>query len=430
MLKILGIHFIGGILAVTTREIAVLIPENIKLELHIVTSIIMAIYFIWAGYFLRNESLHKTIVLLQIFVYSGHFLFFLGESAYRFLRVATGGSVVWNRIHEQVLTLEKLSYTLTYFLTFFIFPVLIIAGRTIAGKPLKINIKKDVGNTLKILLCTFTASTVYPVSSFFMDRFDESGDIITAYISLFAVIAILFVGGIALRKIEWSKICFIMFISSLVGITFTMYITKSLANALSGGGMVINLFFETVIGIETNYTEMPLLPLIFVLAGHFTGNRILANTAFEKRSPGKLKHISQAVLMQLAGGLIVFYMRELALMITSESIRMAAFIVISLFMLLYYVWIGHFFKGKSFYSACSVILIMTFIGFSTEIFTTEIYRYSTCLTGSGSIWIGVLNRLFSGIRYHYHIVISLMILCMAFGYIISNKRNKDAKEGR
>ena len=152
MLKVLGVHFISGIFAIAVREIALTLSGGIRLGFTIAASIFMVAYYIWAGAFLKNESLHKTILLMQVLIYSAQMLHPFGETAYRFLRVVTGGSVVWNYICQPYLGTSRLAYTLTFFLTFFIFPVLIVGGRIISGKPLDFNIKKEAIDSIKILL--------------------------------------------------------------------------------------------------------------------------------------------------------------------------------------------------------------------------------------------------------------------------------------
>ncbi len=421
MLKILLVHLIGGGLSAVTIGLAEFVPESIRLGMLIAVSVLMTAYYVWMGAFLKDESLTKIIIIMQVAIYIGGLLIALGDGAYIISYILIGGSGLWVALAGEAMEVTDLVLKIGLLLMFFAFPFPILLGRKIAGKGLKPDIKKELTSTLKILVCSFTASAVYPVASSFINKKNGAGDILTASISLFAVMVILFVGGIALRKISRSRIFFVMLNCSLLGIIFTLDISKELRNVLIGSERTFKLFFETVIGKYADYIDMLLIPPLIVIMGCLAGNSIMKNKQVKRRP------VVEMILIQLIGGLIVFYSRELASLLNLEAVRMGAYAAISVLMAAYYVWMGAFFKDQAFGKLSAVVLIMTFIGVSTTFFETDIYRYTACINGAGSIWSGVLSRFFPDINYliWYPVVGIAMVLLLALGYI--GKRKTDIK---
>lgn len=93
--------------------------------------------------------------------------------------------------------------------------------------------------------------------------------------------------------------------------------------------------------------------------------------------------------VHLLGGIITLAAREFILLLP-ESIRLRAYIALSILMVAYYILAGAYLKNESIIKTIAFMQTLTYIGHLTYIFGKYIYRYSSFLGGGSAVWNATL----------------------------------------
>ena len=273
MLKTALIHFGSGIVAAVIISLTSMLPESFHLAVYIPLSILMALFYICAGVFLKNESFHKVALLSQTLMYIGHMAPAIINATGKFIISLAGGSVIWNVTLSRLVSYSNIANCLAYIFMVFVAPALIALGMKIAGKSFKINVKKEAMSALCVSVLFFIINAVYPIARNFIEKTGEPIETVKAGIAILVILLLSIAGGIVLRKINWSKICFIMVNLSLIGITFCFFFNSFLLHAFCGAEMMFDLFFKMAFNV--NPILMFFIPPLFVLLGSFIGSRLI-----------------------------------------------------------------------------------------------------------------------------------------------------------
>lgn len=273
MLKTALIHFGSGIVAAVIISLTSMLPESFHLAVYIPLSILMALFYIWAGIFLKNESFHKVALLSQTLMYIGHMAPAIINTTGKFIISLAGGSVIWNVTLGRLVSHSNIANSLAYIFMVFVAPALIALGMKIAGKRFKINVKKEAMSALCVSVLFFIINAVYPIARNFTEKTGEPIETVKAGIAILIILVLSVAGGIVLRKINCSKICFIMVNLSLIGITFCFFFNSFFLHAFCGAEMMFDLFFKTAFNV--NPILMFFIPPLFVHLGCFIGRKLI-----------------------------------------------------------------------------------------------------------------------------------------------------------
>lgn len=273
MLKVLGVHFISGIFVAVIREIVPLFPDSMQLGFIVAASIIMVVYYLLAGVFLKNESFHKVVLLTQILAYIGHMAAIIIKTSGKYILFPAGGSVIWNGLLGRLLSYGDIANCLAYILMFFAAPAFIALGMKIAGKGFEINVKKEGLSALCVSVLFLILNTVYPIARNFIKKTGEPIETVKAGIAVLIILLLSIAGGFVLRKIDYSKIYFIMMNLSFVGITFCFFFNSFFLYAFCGAEMMFDLFFD--LAFQSNPELMFFVPPLFVLFGSLLGRKLI-----------------------------------------------------------------------------------------------------------------------------------------------------------
>ena len=256
MLKTALIHFGSGIVAAV-----------------IILSILTALFYIWAGVFLKNEPFHKVALLPQALMYIGHMAPAIIKTTGKFIISLAGGSVIWNVTLGRLVSYSNIANCLAYIFMVFAAPAFIALGMKIAGKRFEINLKKEILSATYISILFFLINSIYPISYSFIKKTGEPIETVKAGIALLIILLLSFAGGFVLRKISWSKICFIMINLSLIAITFCFFFNSFFLHVFCGAEMMFDLFFKIAFNVDP--ILMFFIPPLFVLLGSFIGRKLI-----------------------------------------------------------------------------------------------------------------------------------------------------------
>ena len=273
MLKTALIHFGSGIVAAVIILLTTMLPESIHLAVYLPLSILTALFYIWAGVFLKNEPFHKVALLSQALMYIGHMAPAIIKTTGKFIISLAGGSVIWNVTLGRLVSYSNFANCLAYIFMVFAAPAFIALGMKIAGKRFEINLKKEILAATYISILFFLINSIYPISYSFIKKTGEPIETVKAGIALLIILLLSFAGGFVLRKISWSKICFIMINLSLIGITFCFFFNSFFLHVFCGAEMMFDLFFKIAFNVDP--ILMFFIPPLFVLLGSFIGRKLI-----------------------------------------------------------------------------------------------------------------------------------------------------------
>ena len=203
MLKTALIHFGSGIVMAFSVLFITLLPESLHIAMYIPLSILMAIFYVWAGTFLKNESFLKVSLMTQTLAYIGHIMQMFNVGG-KYLIALAGGAGIWNITLGKLLAYSNIANSTAYMFIFFVSPCLIALGMKIAGKSLKINAKKELFSALCVSVLFFILNSVYPISYNFIKKTGEPIETVKAGVAVIVILTLSFVGGIVLRKIAFK----------------------------------------------------------------------------------------------------------------------------------------------------------------------------------------------------------------------------------
>ncbi len=275
MPKVIIVHLLGGIFAVAAIEVSAFFAESFRAVWFVAISILIAMYYVFAGYSFRNKSFIKTISVMQTLTFLGHCTYVFGKEVYRFSLVFAGGSAVWNRTTGLFIQSGSLANFLAYTEMFFIFPILMMTGSCLIGKK---SVQVNMKNLLKVALCHLVTGTVYLFASW--AEKSAGHPLNTGFILLFSgIVCILFLlGGIVLRRTKWSEIYFVMTNISFAGIVLIAVngVPQYIWRVLRGGEYILNELIKDF-GIKHNIAGqlMLFIPPLLVLLGQIAGNKLL-----------------------------------------------------------------------------------------------------------------------------------------------------------
>ena len=206
-------------------------------------------------------------------MYIGHMAPAIIKTTGKFIISLAGGSVIWNVTLGRLVSYSNFANCLAYIFMVFAAPAFIALGMKIAGKSFNINVKKEILSATYISILFFLINSIYPISYSFIKKTCEPIETVKAGIALLIILLLSFAGGFVLRKISWSKICFIMINLSLIGITFCFFFNSFFLHVFCGAEMMFDLFFKIAFNVDP--ILMFFIPPLFVLLGSFIGRKLI-----------------------------------------------------------------------------------------------------------------------------------------------------------